>query len=71
MATDEETLARMKADMLTAARIGLFSDVSGVVLATVKLEFLKRKGEDRQRYGELAQQMFAGVCEELAKAAPK
>jgi hypothetical protein len=69
MATDEEVMARMKADMLTAARIGLFSDVSGVVLATVKLEFLKRKGADRQRYGELAQQMFADVCKELETTA--
>lgn len=66
MATDEETLARMKADMLRAARLGLFEEVSGVVLATVKLERLKRrKGASRAEYDRLAERMFAEVRDEL------
>jgi hypothetical protein len=62
---DAEALSRMKADLLASSRLGFFPELLGVVEATVKLEWLGRRGESRAEYGRLVERMFGAVRDEL------
>lgn len=63
MIDDQKALDRMKADLLIAARLGLFADLMAVVFATVKLRRLEHP--DRAVYDAMAERMFAEVRDAL------